>query len=808
MGNFVLAGSVSALAMALISGGSGALAQAAASVATTAAQAPDAGLRQSDAGLQDIVVTARKRAESLQKVPVAVTAVTAVQLAQNRVVSINDLGQLTPSLTFQQSSYSTFGTLIGIRGQKTGDTVLSQTPSIGIYIDDVYAPSTISTGVDNFYDVHSVEVLKGPQGTLYGRNTTGGAVKIENNAPDYAGFYGSAKLGFGNYGSDEQAAMVNVPLVDDKVAFRGVFEHNQHDGYARDLNNDRDVADSNTFSARGTLRLDPTDRFNITLRGNYEHGRSGGVIANLAAIQPVFGANGAPTFSPALLNVGLETGSISFADLLPFLTGGTPTAAQFANVIAGQQQAYADLQKYLKPGYRVAYSDRQFNRIGDAGGSVNSTYKLTDDLSIKSVTSYQHAFQHADADVDATPYIVLEGPADYTDLNQFTQELQLSGSAFDRKLQYTAGAYYYKMKGDDNSPGELELPFLNPDNPVNTLDHLTDRSISGYGQATYEILPEVHITGGLRYTSERTSLTSKSVVGPDDTCNVPPPGGVNGAPCSDTFSHSFSNISYTGGVDWQATSDIMVYFRTGRGFKAGGQNQRGTVQGGFDAFSPEVVTDYEIGAKMDLLDHRLRIDGAVYRSNYKDIQRSVLAVTSNNQTITEILNAAKARIWGAELETTFRPVHWLTIQLNGAYTDPKYLSYTSDGIDLSHDAFQDQPKWQGNLAVTYSDKLALGSLDTVLTATVNQTYQSKVSLGPDNTSIYDGNYSVQGSYGLLNMRVGLEFPRYGLTIEGWVKNLTNHHYYTGATNLTGALGVGNAYLSDPRTFGFDIIKRF
>ena len=208
---------------------------------------------QKGGGIEQVVVTARRRAERLQKVPVAVTALSSAQIAQNKVVAVNELGALTPSLTFQQSSYTPFGAYVGIRGQKTNDTVLSQSPSIGIYIDDVYAPSTIGVGLGNLWDTNQIEVLKGPQGTLYGRNTTGGALKITTNQPDYKGIYGTVQVGFGNYGSLEDRAMLNVPIVQDKAALRLDYVHVSHDGYAYDHTSDRPVDDVDTESFRAAL---------------------------------------------------------------------------------------------------------------------------------------------------------------------------------------------------------------------------------------------------------------------------------------------------------------------------------------------------------------------------------------------------------------------------------------------------------------------------------------------------------------------------------------------------------------------------
>jgi iron complex outermembrane receptor protein len=762
-------------------------------------------------GIEQVVVTARRRSERLQKVPVAVTALGAAQIAQNKVVAVNDLQAVTPSLTFQQSSYGTFGSLVGIRGQKTEDTVLSQSPSIGIYIDDVYAPSTIGTGVGNLFDTNQIEVLKGPQGTLYGRNTTGGALKITSNPPDYSGIYGTVKAGYGNYNSLEDAFMLNIPIVPGKVALRMDYEHASHDGYGYDHTNDRPVDDADSESFRAALKLDPIEDLNIVIRGNLSNAFSGGVLANLEAVAPVFGKNGSPTFSPALLNVGLETGSLTFGELLPFLVPGfgPPSAADYAAVIAGQEAAYKDLTKYLKQGYNVNYSLPEDETVKNRGASINGIYHINDEVAVRSITSYQYAYQGADTDVDGSPLQVLEGPGDVSSLDQFTQELQVLGTGLDNKLSYTTGFYYYYLTGIDDSPGEHELPFLNATgSPVHTNDKLTDESYAFFAQGTYAFTPRIHLTGGVRFTNESTSLTASSYAGPADACNVPPPGGVNGNACSDTFSNAFHAFNYLASIDYAATDNILLYAKISDGFRAGGQNQRGSVIGGFAAFAPEKVTSYEIGEKSDFLDHRIRINAAAYHSVYTNIQRSVLTVTATQQTITEIVNAAAATIDGVEAELTARPIPPLVLNANMAYTHPQYTSYFADGINLTNNLFQDQPLWQLNVGGTYTYDLVIANTPAALSATVNLAYQSKVNLGPDNDSIYDGGYQNQGGYGLLNARIALDIPHYGVVVEGWGKNLTDRKYLTGSTDVVGALGTGIAYLSDPRTFGFSVTKKF
>jgi iron complex outermembrane receptor protein len=779
---------------------------------TTSALAQNAPAKATGSGIEQVVVTARKRSERLQKVPISVTALSATQLAQNKVTTASDLGQIAPSLTFEQSSYSTFGDYIGIRGQKTTETLLSETPSVGVYIDDVYQPGIIGTGLGGFNDVSQVEVLKGPQGTLYGRNTTGGALKVATRLPDYSGFYGSVLAGFGNYSSNEDQVMLNVPLVKDEVALRVDFEREYHGGFAYDHTNNQSLDNSDVKAGRIALRIDPTNDLQIVVRANIADGRSGGLVYNLAAVEPVFGVNGAPTFAPALLNTGLEIGSLTFPELLPFLAPsafGPPTAADYAAVIAGQQAAYQALVKYKNQGYNVNYSEPNTIRAKHDGTSVNITYHINDDLSLKSITAYQFASEYTADDIDATPYHILEGVGDNTTLSQITQELQLTGFGLDRKLVYSTGLFYYYQTGSEGSTNEQELPFLNAaGSPVNVNGELTDQSEAVYGQATYAFTPVIHLTSGVRWTQEKTTLLATQFTGPTFTCDVPPPGGVDGAPCADSFSNKFRDFSYTAGLDWSPADDTLLYVKTSRGFKAGGQNQRGGITGGYDAFAPEHVTDYEIGEKSDFLAHRLRVNLAAYHSIYEDIQRAVLTETPEQQTVTEVKNAASATIDGVEAEITARPVPPLTLTANAAYTLPQYQTYISGTQNFSGHDFADQPLWQFNTGATYTADFNIASVDATLTSSVNFSYQTHVNLAPDTISVYSQNYPIQGGYGLLGARIALDVPKYQSTLELWGKNLTDRKYLVGTTDLTAALGIGSSILSDPRTFGFDIVKRF
>jgi iron complex outermembrane recepter protein len=310
------------------------------------------------------------------------------------------------------------------------------------------------------------------------------------------------------------------------------------------------------------------------------------------------------------------------------------------------------------------------------------------------------------------------------------------------------------------------------------------------------------LTAGVRYTSENTELTlgNRDAVA-CEVQGVPP----TGAPCSATFYNSFHNTSYTGGIDWQALEHLMLYAKTSTGFRAGGTNQRSNPA---LPYAPETVTDYEIGAKSEWFEQRLRANLALYHSNYKDIQRTISVIESGSL-VTEVQNAASAKINGVELEVTARPFRSLRLSAFTAYTDPKYNSYNGFNavgtiVNLSGNSFPNVSRWQAGASGTYTLNDSFGPLDT----TVDSSFRSTVDYVPDNHSAESAFSTTQGSYGLLNVRVSQEISRWNTTVSLWGKNVTDRHYFVGGNDFATSLGFAYSIPGPPATFGFDIRKRF
>src|SRR6266702_1833573 len=280
-------------------------------------------------GLSEIVVTARKRSEDNQLAPIAITAFGTQDIQRLGMTSVENLGTQTPSLNFQQSPYDAFGSFIGIRGRQATEIVITQTPPVGIYIDDVYYPNTLATSLENFEGVEQVEVLKGPQGTLYGRNTTGGAIKITTRLPDYSETSGDLKVGYGNYDAKTVSGSLNLPIAKDRVALNLAAQYSKDDGFGRDIGNGVPLQNNESGALRGTLRLDLTDKLQVLVRGEWAHSTSTQNIEDLVYV--------VPGFSIAAAAVGAQIGALTPADfsiLGGLLTTGAPPAGATPQQIA------------------------------------------------------------------------------------------------------------------------------------------------------------------------------------------------------------------------------------------------------------------------------------------------------------------------------------------------------------------------------------------------------------------------------------------------------------------------------------------
>jgi len=789
----------------------------------------------------DIIVTARRVGESLQKVPLAVTALTNKDLQTKAVLDVNDLQKVVPSLNTLQQATGAAGLFFNLRGLIQTDTAAFQPGSVGIYQDDVYIGGAgIAGQLLDINDLSTVEVLKGPQGTLYGRNVTGGVVKFVTAKPT-DDFEGYAKAGYGNYDRKSLEGMVNIPVATN-VALRLNGNFLDRDGYSHDIVNDRDLETDHHWSVRGALKADVNPVFHVLLQGSYGKYRGNGGDDRTIYADP----NNVPGLGNFIVAQGIN--GLTANDLAPIIFfggavgAGTATPAQVAafTTAFGKFNAAKPAALALVDQYANASRDnaRQYPGLqtGDTGrlalAALTLAYDLSDDITLKSITAYNDARRASFYTVggDAYTYIYSRQAGENS---QWSQEFNLAGKALDDRLTSAGGLFLLDQRiQDDRNPASIDGVFpyflgqrgLKVQNRALSINRVHVQSAAPYFQGSYEVVPDVHVTGGLRYTAEKFALTTIDYT-PAGVCNAPAPT-TNATPldqCAASASKSFHNVSYTAGADWTMTPGVMVYVRTGKGFKSGGVTPFITAHNPFTFFRPESNTDYEIGIKSEFLDHLIRFNADYYHTKYDDIQRTLTVRPAGANPATGVFNAASAKIDGAEAELNVRPVRSFNLGGTLAYTRAKYSSFVIPNSnfpggtqDLSFLPFYTLPKWQYTLYANYEGDTGWGGYR----AGVNWSHKSGTLVGqPDSVGtpgaavapggVGKGNPLYQSPFGLLSATLAFDIDAYNATISFWGRNILDKRYKESGTCLV-ALGLGSCWAAygAPATYGGDVTVRF
>lgn len=756
----------------------------------TQASAPAA--RSGGGVIEEVVVTARKREETAQSVPLAVTAMTGDMLTRNNVTNVAALTTQVPSLlVVPGASASRSIPVFSIRGQSQQEFTILSDPSVSVYVGDVVVAR--QQGVNqSMFDLESVEVLKGPQGTLFGRNATGGAIHIRPKRPTEAdeGYVGAS---FGNYGQFRTEAMVNHVLTD-WAQLRVAGQTVDTDGYITDVVLNEKINFEHNKSARISLALQPLDGLDsLFVFSRYLEDSGGtGIFADYVSDSP-----------SALLNsVGPALGYTGEYD---------------------PQRLIADQQ--ARGIYDVASGAEQYTRVSTRDWSNSTSYVLTDSLTLKNVIGQRSVSGEAVDDNDGMPIPFLQIQRRY-DFDQFSNELQLMGShgAFD----WIVGAYYFREKGstEDYSitaksiaagPGALRPqppPLAFPGWSVTWVEGVNE-SQAAFAQATQRLdewVDGLSVTAGLRYTRDDREATIKSRT--DTACRVTvDDDGDPSTPaltppldeCAFTRDKTFSQSTYNLSLDYRFAPGKLVYAATRKGYRAGGFVRAGTVEALDKPYDPEVVTDYELGLKADwmLAGRPLRTNLALFQADYDDVQRLELDLTlTPPQAITR--NAAKAQIRGGELEFLFLPTDGLELSGFMSYIDPKFDDYVSmTGVDLSDSPFARAPEKIYSLTARYTLPLP----DPVGEVSLMANWYHTDGYEPNDA--YEPLVSVAG-YELLNLRadwkrvMGSSFDL-GL----FMRNALDEEYQlANFTSPQSALGFSSRSPGEPRLFGLELRYRF
>ncbi|MBB4614758.1 TonB-dependent receptor [Novosphingobium taihuense] len=759
---------------------------------------------QTGRGIQDIVVTARRVSESLQSTPVAVTAVDGNALTNNQVRTVDQLQAIAPGLVVQPATAQPGSASFSLRGQSSPDGLIAIDQSVGAYVDGVYVARS-SGGLFNFLDVERVEVLRGPQGTLFGRNTTGGAINVVNRKPTDK-FEGMVSAGIGNYEARDLSAVINVPIAAG-LAARVAYSHNEHEGYGVNVPFNQRVGGDNTEFVRGTIAFDDGGAFRAALQADYTDRRTGGELVGLKS------------FTPTALN-GLLVGLCSGPTALAACPVKGPAGDTLANY------AWEGNVRGTGGFWRV------FNSMpgiyGDAetwGASGTFEYDFSEAFNVKSITAWRGIDTGSLSDNDGTPYLFTGGlvraDGNFIHQRQFSQELQFSGSLLDGNLDYILGAFYFVENGTDRSKSYALFP-LSPS--LGYVDAtVRNESQAGFGQLTYSITPTLRFTGGLRYTKDIRSIVRRNRAetpggSGNFTCSMDATTLDTPGVCASTNRRTYDYWSYTAGLDWQASDDIFLYIKTSKANRAGGFNTRAITGGSSVTFDPETVTDYEIGGKFDFLDRTVRLNLAAFYSDYRNIQRNVPVVAPNGTLTSGNQNIARGHIKGFEAELVVAPTQGL--RLSGALTllDPEYTSFnipvTRNGaivsVDVRDTPYTYTPKTSFTLAADYEVPVGPGKL----ALHTDYSYRSETfGVGPliGQGLFGDTNRTSNRipSFGVLNARIAYRLDEPDLEVALFARNLGQTRYYQRILALEDTpLGTSSYLPGNPRTYGVSLTYKF
>ena len=755
----------------------------------------------SQASLDEVVVTARRRSENVERVPVAVTVLGPAQLADQGVREQSDLQTAVPGLTVVETQNNNQLTY-SLRGQSV-DAFSGSRSAVLTYVNDVQITNQ-SQG--SLYDLDSVQILKGPQGTLFGRNVTGGAILFDTAKPsnETDGFLTAS---FGNFGYQEIQGAVNVPIVDDKVLLRLAGDIDDRNGFQRNLFDGAEYGAQHRHSVRATLTLRPNDDWQNTTVVEYDSSAGNNVSpVGYSAYAPGSSNNGVPLatqaasfFSPAGLNqlVGNPGAWNAYLAAHPLAPSGG--LLPFIN----QQRAM---------GPWVIDTDDPNSHYGHNFFVTNTTtYDLTSNLHLKNILGYANSYSKDEDDNDGTPYGIQEesnGMGEVGNIlstDQGSEEFQILGKAFDDKLSFVAGAYGAIEIDETFNPLDVFdlTPVLPPPAAQNKDYRTSSHTEAVYGQGTYDLgqltgVNGLSFTGGYRYSWEQD--------------------GINALPmsfysASEPESKAFSHPSWQVGMEYQVNSSLLLYVESRDSWRSGGFNGAAppvfaTAAGGGNLFLPETTHDVEVGEKFqgDIFGKPTTLNVAIYNQWIDNVQRAVY-VSIDGSVSAVTANVPHALVRGVEFDGHTSLTRWLDIGGNLAATDAQYTSPT---INLFSQSFTfgpygDTPKRSGSLFA----RVRLPVPDTLGTMSLRGEVYAQTGVFFTNLGATSNPDALLPGYHILNFRY--EWQNVGsrhVTLAAFVKNATNTPYFVGGLATGSAFGLNAAIPGDPRTYGMEIGYHF
>ena len=701
--------------------------------------------------LKEVVVTAQRRSQNIQKVPIAVTSLNSVQLNARGITTVADLNAVAPNLTVVQVPGNNISSVVAIRGATNINPGAYWDQPIGMYVDGVYLGKT-QGNVFDLLNLERIEVLRGPQGTLFGRNTMAGAINLVTRPPS-GQFTGDASVGLGNYGSKVSKVTMDLPAIGKlKISLGGRAE--RRDGWVKTTpgSSERDLANRHNEEAYLAMEYDATDNLTLNYRFDYTN------INQRAPFDQVIHSD-----------IGEEFG--------------------IPGIIVNQtRQTTASIDS---PNY-------ERNKV--EGNALTATWKLGDAGTLKYIGAFRRNHFGEEFDLDGSP-IMLAQIINDTKYHQRSHELQYLGSS--GPWNWVAGLYYFEDDGFANIPEDF---FMGSANYADNTYGFGTRSRAAYAQVDYKFTDRLTLTAGLRRTIESKHATRfLGLVNP--TVVLVPAGTAAKA--------EFAATTPSLNLAYQVTPNSMVYFRYAKGFLAGGFNgEAQTVISALTPYRPETQQTYEIGWKNMFLDGRLSLDADIFHNRVSDLQQSVF--TAQGAAGSVILNVGSSQQEGFELEAHLRATEDLTLGVNYGYLHAKYIKFMELGVNVADNrAVSFAPRNTASvvlddvLARTSSGVLH-GTLNYAFTSKFYMYPYPFTQITPPSQLARN---TIIGANGIINGRIAFSDMDWGHGISGevalWVKNITNRAHLDGKVDFGPSFAnLRYGIFNEPITFGATVTARW
>ncbi len=722
------------------------------------------------AALSEIVVVARKRAENQQDTPISIVSLRGEDLAQRGVENLRDLQRLAPSLQITATQAgSSANAQVYIRGVGQSDYKITSDQAVGLYVDGVYMARSMGAAMD-VIDVAQVDVLRGPQGTLFGRNTLAGAIQYTTVQPSYA-FEGYVEGAVGSRDRADVKAVLNLPLIDNMLAARLTVSRLRQDGYGERLYQDVDTGDTENDAARLQILFEPAPNLAFTLAGDYSQRRGNSSVETLVSV-----------LDPSALatyNADLEAQGLRPVTDENFVTGdayeswaGAPNGDEYDN----------------------------------AGLALTAAWEINPEFTFKSITSFRTLETHSNYDFAAVPY-----PLSWQDITidqeQLSQELQLSFKSADNRVTGVAGLYYFSELAEERdldpyfelptATGECDLCFTVSDTFTNLYDiYMKQRTISvaAFAQGGYAFTPRLTATVGLRYTKDEKRFLNALYYNNSYqfyTFNRP----IN------EVSNEWTDVSPHVSLQYKATEDALLYASFSKGYKAGGYNAISFDAVAPESYDPEEIYAYEVGAKTEWLQRRLRVNASAFVYDYRGVVGNALVDAAY-----VVENIGEFYVYGGEVEIDALLGDDLKVSLGVGYLGQELRSVTEGGdFTIREDSrLPNMPEFSGNLSLDYGRAVGdLGRFDANATLTYKGEHEF---LLPNREGEGEDGYALLNAALSLTPNIRGKTP---LAVTLFGRNLTDETYKIYAENSVDfGLGLLYAQYGKPREWGLSARYRY